>query len=264
MNERVIDKAESQDHTDYLMPPSALMVQPGVPQPPTIGAILSQAVDKGMDPAALEKLVSLYKQMAELEAKRHFDEAMCAFRSSCPPIPRRTENSQFSVTRDGVKVARKYASLDDIAATIRVPLADHGLSYRWGDSIITEGRMTLTCIVSHSGGHSVSSAVTLPVDSKAGCSEQQKYGAAGTYAQRYSLIQALGLTSCDEDDDGNAGTPVEPISEHQAANLQALMDEVKADKGRFLDYFGCDKIADLPAARFKEAVAMLERKRGQR
>lgn len=227
---------------------------------PDIGSILSAAVDKGVPPEQLGKLLDLYERMQKLQAERDFAAALSRFKQICPPVQRRTENQQFTVVRDGRKVARRYASLEDIERTIRIPLGECGLSYRWGDSRVDQGSMTIQCIVSHIGGHSVSSSVVLPVDSRAGCSEQQKYGSAMTYAQRYSLIQALGLTSCDEDTDGNE-PPGDVITTQQYMELDTILVADEADVSKFCGFFGIKSVSELPAARFDEAKAMLRKRR---
>lgn len=237
-----------------------------IEDPQNIMAILAQAVDRGTPPETLERLMALSERISANAAKQKFNEAMAKFKAMCPPVKRRTENAQFKVTRDGVAGFRKYAALEDIEATIRGPLGECGLSYRWTDTKIDNGSMSMVCVVSHVGGHSESSPATLPVNSNAGCSEAQKYGAAMTYAQRYSLIQALGLTTCDEDSDGNEPPPAsDPISDDQLANLQALIDDIGTiNMPVFLSYIGVKALADIPAVKFKWVVSELERKRKQR
>lgn len=227
----------------------------------TILTIMDRAIQSGVAPEGLEKLFALYERDSAQKARQAFMGALAEFKADCPPIPRRTENTQFSVTRNGVKSNRRYAALEDIEATIRAPLGRHGLSFRWGEMRVDDGRLTMTCIVSHTGGHSESAPCTIPVDSKAGCSEQQKYGAAMTYAQRYSLIAALGLTSCDEDADGAANP--QRITESQAANLQCLIDEVKADKPKFCKWMGVGGLDEITVADFPRAVRALEDKRSK-
>lgn len=234
-----------------------------IEEPASIMAILAQAVERGTPPETLERLMALSERIAANGAKQKFNEAMARFKASCPAIPRRTENKQFKVTRNGVEVARRYAALEDIEATIRGPLGAEGLSYRWTDTKVEGGSLSMACVVSHIGGHSESSPVTLPVTSNAGCSEAQKYGAAMTYGQRFSLIQVLGLTTCEEDADGG-GPPPEPITESQAANLEGMIENVGANRGGFLSYFGIGTVADLPGSRFQEAIKMLEKKRQQK
>jgi hypothetical protein len=263
VRETVIDQSESQ----LLAPapaPNGMVHQPAAP---TLEHILMTSIERGATPEAIDKLLAVYERMQGLKAKREFSEAMSEFKRSCPPVARRTISSQFKVRKvdnNGVPYEsdRRYAALEDIEETIRGPLGDHGLSFRWGTAIVDAGKLTLSCIISHIGGHEEASSVTLPLDSKAGCSEAQKYGAVMTYAQRYSLIAALGLTSCDDDNDGRGpGGAPEIINANQVANLSALIDEVGADRAKFLAWLEVERLEDLPLARFNPAVKALEDKR---
>jgi hypothetical protein len=211
----------------------------------------------------MEKFYALFERMKAAQAKQQFSEAMSAFKAACPPVQRRTLNPQFkTVDRAGVSKTRTFASLEDIAATVRDPLGEHGLSYRWTDSKVDAGMLTLNCEVRHVGGHSESSSVTLPIDSKAGCSEQQKFGIVMTYAQRYSLIQALGLTSCDEDEDGNEPADTgETVTADMAANLEAAVLSVNGDAKKFLQLLKAERFIDIPLSKYGYALAKIEEKR---
>ena len=87
----------------------------------------------------------------------------------------------------------------------------------------------------------------------------QSIGSTVTYLQRYTLYSILGLASAEQDDDG--GAAAQPLDDNQVANLEALMDEVGADRKKFLQHFRIDAIEDLPQPRLKGAIAMLEAKR---
>ena len=119
MSERVIDRTESQVPALATVPTPGPMTHAGGSEP-SIGLILQQAVAQGMAPEGLEKLMALYERMSDRVAAHQYAAAMAAFKAECPAIPRRTENSQFKVTRDGVQVPRRYASLEDIAQTIQI------------------------------------------------------------------------------------------------------------------------------------------------
>ena len=229
-------------------------------------ALMDKAVEAKMDPAGLEKLFGLYERMQSMNARQAFTEAMAKFKVICPAIPRGTINNQFKVVnRDGVTVPRRYAALDDIEKTIRNPLGECGLSYRWTGCKVEGEQLSMECVVSHIGGHSESSPVTLPVKSGAGCSEAQRYGSAMTYAQRFSLIQALGLTTCDEDTDGaDDVAPVETITESQAVDLEAGIKEVGGNMAAFLKKFGVSSIRELPKSQLAAAGRMIEEKRAAR
>jgi hypothetical protein len=77
---------------------------------------------------------------------------------------------------------------------------------------------------------------------------------------RYSLVAALGLTAVDEDTDGAGGEP-DLITAAQAATLDDLIEANGRDKAKFLDFAGVESLADIRAADYAKAVAMLERKR---
>lgn len=267
--DRVIDESVSQ--LPLAAPLAVRHVENSTPLtqvPANIDTILLAAVEKGASIETMEKLVALRERIMAQQAKAAFTEARARFRALCPPIPRRTPNMQFKKMvpdRNGVPRERPsmYASIADIGATINAPLSECGLDYGWGNAELKDGQLTMACIVTHKDGHSAEATASFPVDSKAGCSEQQKRAIAMTYCQRYSLIGVLGLTTCDEDDDGNEPPNAGPtITEAQAADLGALADEVGADKAKFLRWLGVEKATDIPQSRFKEAIAALEKKRG--
>lgn len=254
---RTVDDSESQLPENVLAPRvgGALARVPDT----SIAAILGNAVEKGMAPEALEKLVALYERVADRQAAQEFSASMAAFQAECPSIAKTSEAE--IVTRSGAKYGYKYAELDEIARTVRPLLHKHGLSYTW-DSAEDKGSIVCSCIVRHANGHSVTAKFSCSIDSAAAMSGAQKSGAALTYARRQALIQALGLTTTDGDND--AALPAHdprPVTDNQAANLDALIDEVGADRAKFLKFFGVDKVGLVPAYRFAEAVKMLEEKR---
>jgi hypothetical protein len=220
--------------------------------------LLHLAVREKVPVESLEKLVALHNQEQDRRAAREFQAAMSKFSATCPPIVRRTENSQFQVTRDGRRESRRYASLEDIAHTVRGPLGECGLSFRWGDMKLDGELLALECVVAHVGGHSVTSRVSLPYKSQAGASEQQKMGSAMTYAQRYSLVQALGLTTCDEDEDGGDPTT---IDDEQERTLEEWIVSSGADRARFIQgYLKVEKLSDLRASDYAMALNALKAK----
>lgn len=232
--------------------------------------ILRMAVQSGTRSVEeLERLIGLAERMSAKRAEIQFNEALASFRSQCPPIIRRSENEQFMVTRKGVKRPSKYASLQDIDSTIRGPMSDDGLVYCWDDAVISDNEkmMTMACVLSHVGGHSRRASFTLPVESRAGASPQQKYGTVHAYLQRYTLIQVAGLTSCDDDDDGQSGAPAAKITPEQAQQIEDLINQSRADRKKFIDFVneghdGADiiKVADITTDLYEKACSKLEQK----
>lgn len=222
--------------------------------PSAITAMLTLAVEKGVDVAALEKLVALHERVTDRAAAREFAEAMARFQAACPPIAK-TSTAEI-VTKAGGRYGYRYAELDEIARTVRPLLESNGLSYTW-DSDMDGGNLRCTCTLRHVNGHAVTARFTAPVDSAAAMSGQQKHAAALTYSRRQSLISVLGLTTCDPDTDAAS---TETITDAQAAELTAALNDCGGDLAGFLRYMKAESIEAILARDYASAVAAIEKK----
>lgn len=226
---------------------------------PNIENILALAVQAGRTGAELKELLDVYERMQDRKAMMEFSGAMAEFQRSCPSIQRTSKAS--IITKGGAKFGYTYAELDEIARTVAPHLHDHGLSYSW-DCAVEGNQLTCTCTLRHANGHKVTASFKGSTTTDAGMTEIQKNAAALTFARRQSLIQVLGLTTCDEDTDAQADSCSGPtITESQQNTLNDLIIDVFADRAKFLKFMGADKLADIPASRFDTAVAALEAKR---
>lgn len=220
--------------------------------------LLSQAIDKGIDIAGLEKLMDLQERWERNRAKALFFEALALFQSRVPKIEKTSQGYGYL-----------YAKLGEIDKTIKQSMEDCGLSKRW--TISEDGdKVTVVCVITHVAGHSESSAIG-PVswdllEKTKQMNGLQHRAAVIQYLQRYTCIAALGLTTADEDTD--AQTPPEVISETQAADLDALAEETKRpgeNKAKVLKnlcvVYNIAKIADMPVSVYPGAVNALNAKR---
>jgi hypothetical protein len=237
----------------------------------SINALIRFGLEKGGAEIvpAIRELVELRWKMEERDARKAFFDALSQFRAKCPPILKTRENEQFTVTRrGGAKVKAKYAPLDEIDRIARPIASECGLTWTW-NTRVDGSMMTITCRVMHILGYFEESSVTMPCESKAGSSPQQKYGSAQTYGMRYSLVAALGITTADTDVDGITGEgESEKITDEEAARLSALISEVMgtteaADiyRTRLLKWLAVETINDIDARDFQRTVAMVEAKR---
>lgn len=259
--ETVIDKTESQ------VPEGAITRRAdnglaAVPAEPSPATILAVAVEKGIDPAGMEKLVDLYLRLEDRKAAQEFAAALAMFQSECPTIPK-TSTAEI-VTKSGVKYSYNFADLPEIAETARPWLHKHGLSYGW-DTEMQNGVEYCVCHLRHRNGHSVPSRYPVPKDMGQLSGFHKDIGAL-TVARRMTLSLALGITTADPAPE--RGAPVDDgpkVSPEQAANLDALLDEVvnrdAARRASFLRYMGVRDLKDIPASQFKQAVTALEEKR---
>lgn len=219
--------------------------------------LLRLAVERGVPVEALEKLVALQERYQDRAAKMEFAGALADFQAKCPPIPKESTAKIVSKS-SGTSFSYTYAELDTIAETVRPFLHRLGLSYSW-DSDVTETSVLAVCTLRHRNGHSITAKFSAPVDAGGRMSGAQSHAAALSYARRQSLVQVLGLTTTEPDPDGAGDS--ETISEEQQASLQALMEEVGADRGKFLVWLKVASLAEVRAIQFPAALKALQEKR---
>lgn len=225
------------------------------PAPVPVETMLMAGIERGLTPEGIEKLVELKLKLEAIRAEREFNEAMVDFQSECPSIPHNCEAKD----RNG-RVLYTYADADQIKKTIQPLLTKCRLSLSY-DARFTDKSVEAVATVSHVGGHKRTATFSAPVSGTEMMSNAQKAASALSFASRYAMRQALGLTTEGKDDDGGAAGKSNRITEEQAANLRALMDEVKADESKFLKFLGAASIPEILAVDYDRAVKALERKR---
>jgi len=236
-------------------PPAAMAV------PSEITGMIQSAIDKGLGVEAVEKLVALHERITDRLAASEFAHALADFQNECPPI-QKTSTAEIVNRNTGSRFSYRYVELDAIARTVNPLLHERGLSYSW-DSKVDDGRLSVVCTLRHVNGHSERSTFACAVESTKQRSAAQDAASTLTFGKRQSLIQVLGLTTCDPDSDAAPQRNLEPITEDQAANLEALIQEVRADRARFLRYLGVPDLDAIPQEDYSRAVRALEDKRNR-
>lgn len=224
--------------------------------------LLRIAVERGANVDELEKLVALHERMQDRFAERDFNKALAEFQSECPPVAKK--QTAKVATKSGGSWTYQYADLAAISRTAAPILHRLGFSYGW-DAEIDGSVVKSVCTLRHDNGHSITASFSAPIDTAAVTSPAQKAASALTYAKRQSLIEVLGLTTCDPDDDGAGGSPsAEKISEDAVRSLNDMMIqagyESKDAARRFLAWLGVDNLYDLTTAQLDKAYAALEKK----
>ena len=221
--------------------------------------MLNRAVSQGASIEVLEKLMTLQERWEANQARKSFDEAMAAAKAEIPVI---VKNRTVDFTSAKGRTHYRHEDLAEIARTVTPILAKHGLSYRYRTSSAPNEPVTVTCIVSHRGGHAEENTLAAGRDESGNKNSIQAIGSTITYLQRMTLKAALGLAAS-EDDDGGASERPDYVSTDQLNRLVALADEVGADKEKFCRYLRVGSLAEIPAEKFPHAVQLLEAKRGK-
>ena len=226
-------------------------------------AMLSQALSRGVSPEALDKLLTFQERWEAGQARKAFDAALAAAKAEMPVIAK-NKLVDFPTNDGKARTTYRHEDLGEIARTVDPVLARHGLSYRFHTTSEINQPIVVTCIVSHRDGHSEKNTLSGPRDDSGKKNQLQQMGSTITYLQRYTLKAALGLAAAADDDGASAGDEQrDTITDEQCDALSQRVTRLKANLDRFLQYFGIECIADLPAARLIEANRMLDAKEHQ-
>lgn len=207
-----------------------------------------QLIQSGADLGSVKEMLAMSRELAAEAAKQAFDNAIAEAKAELKPVVK---------NRDGHN--SKYADFAAVSTSVDSILSAHGLSYRHRSA--QSDRISVTCILSHKGGHSEETTLSGPPDTSGSKNAIQAIGSTLTYLQRYTLLLALGLATTATDDDGKAAGMGAAINDQQREELSKLMDATGADEGKFMAYFKIEYLAELPSAKFAQAKQLLEQKR---
>ena len=221
--------------------------------------MMQLAMDKNLDLSKVEKMIELQAKWDAIEAKKAYTLAMAQFKKE-PPIITKDKSVGYT-NNDGSSTGYKHASLGNVTNTINTALAKHGFSAGWKKSQ-EEGKITVTCTITHKKGHSESTSLTAPADSSGKKNPIQAIGSTVTYLERYTLLALTGLATHDQDDDGvGAGPEVEYITEKQKSEIRDMMADTNTDEVTFLNYLKANSIDEIPAKSYRLAITALNKKK---
>jgi len=216
------------------------------------------AMNPQVDIEKMERLFAIQQQITARQSETEYNQAMAAAQAEMSGVVRNKVNSH---TRS------MFADLDAIHAVIKPIYTAHGFSLSFSTSPSElQGHIKVKCVTRHRGGHNVESEADYPLDiagsgGKTNKTAIQAMGSTQTYARRYMETMVFNIALRNDNDGNSQAAPVEFVGEDQAANLQALMDEVGADKAKFLKYMKVESIAEILATHYDKAVHALEQKR---
>ncbi|MGB4334699.1 MAG: ERF family protein, partial [Chromatiaceae bacterium] len=244
--------------------------------PVDAGALLAQGIQSGLSVDALERLLTMRRELQTEQARASFFGALSRFQAQIPAIPK---NQIAKVTSQKGNYSYRYADLADIQRAIAPALADCGLSVSF-DTTLDQGGYVIFAKVHHVGGHTEATTFRVPIDSRSGMNSAQAAGSALTYGRRYALTAALGIVTAEDDDDGHAitaapvpppvptGAPqpgrhaAAPISAAQHKLLEARITAMGLDRERLKNWlaraWGCQHLAEIPADKYAELLVRME------
>jgi ERF superfamily len=253
-----------------MMPESNLIIPETrierMPVPVSEAAVLLQvisraAADKDIDLDRVERLLLMHEKITAKQAEKAFIEAMAKFKETAPRIMK-AKLVSFP-TQDGGTTSYRHATLGAVCQAAVAGLGAVGISHRW-DLSTADGKITVTCVLTHTGGHSTKTVLAGAADASGKKNAIQQVASTITYLERYTLLAATGLATEDQDDDGVGGDSDldEPtIGPGQIAMLEQLSSEVQADIPRLCRMLKVDTLADIRVGAFDTVKSIIEAKR---
>lgn len=246
-----------ENQSDYKVVDKRIDLTP--PERVESNSIVMAALQKGYDPAFIEKMMDLAERNEKNEARRQYFQAVADFKKNPPEVLKDKENQQFS---KGEKKAM-YVSLGRLVTTVNPALGQHGLSASW-EINQAEKMVKVTCKLSHRLGHSESVTMEAPPDASGGNAKNpiQQIKSTVTYLRAATFEAVTGIAATEEansDDDGNGA--LEYITEDQLTEINRLLGETESDVVAFLKYLGAESVGSIPAAHYAKAIQALNKKK---
>lgn len=220
-----------------------------------LSVIERAARDPNTDVDKMERLFALQERLLTRNAEQAYSEAKASAQAEMPQIMRGNKNDSTRST---------YASLDEIAAKVDPIMAKHGFSMSYGTAEShLENHYRVTCRLRHRGGHYEDFAADIPSDTVGMKGTQNKTGTHGfgstmSYGRRYLKLLIWDIATTD--DDGNAATTGALIDFTNLELLKARCAQVGGNEHAFAAALKVPSLAQLPAARFQEALRKLDAK----
>jgi len=242
MNANLIDTSKMSDrHEVAVVSDASALIQ----------VIERAARDPSIDIDKMERLMQMHERLMANRAKVAYAAALARLQPQLPMLDERGE-----IKNNAGNVQSRYALWEDIVTAITPILAGEGfsLSFRTGNP---EGKIRVTGILTHAEGHSEETTLDLPADTSGAKNAVQAVASSVSYGKRYTAGALLNLRSGEPDHDGREPEP--RVSEHQTAELKALITEHGGNMGKLLAYFKVRSLDEILAKNYDYAVAEVKR-----
>ena len=219
--------------------------------------MLQVAVDKGASVEQLSQLMALQERHEANEARKAFVVALNVFKTDPPAI---IKNRTVDFTSAKGRTHYKHAGLEQVSGVIGAALSKVGIAHRWDTEQLESGAIRVTCVLTHSLGHSERVTLVAKPDESGNKNSIQGVGSTVTYLQRYTLLSATGMATGEAEDDGAGGKGVHEMDprakDEFLAQINALTDKKAAEALWATVASECTKCGDIAAYdELKKAVA---------
>jgi len=228
-----------------------------------LDVIARAARDPSVDIDKMERLIAMQERVQAQQAKADFVTAKVAMRPELPEVQARGRIVIKDKNTGEITQETPFAKFEDLQAAVDPILTKNGFDLSYKNGLSPDGKVRVTTILAHIGGHSEETYFDLPHDSSGSKNAVQAVGSSTSYAKRYGLTSILNIRIVGEDDDGMAAYSPSVISEVDAKAIEKDLDDLAADKAAFCQYLGVDSIPQILAKDLAKAKAAVAAKRKQ-
>jgi hypothetical protein len=216
-------------------PIQAVAVQPESVQA-GLSPLVMAAMNGQLDTDKLAQMLEIQKDWEANEARKAFYAAMAEYKKDPVDVFNDKENKQYEST---------YTSKGNLVNTVNAALSPHGLSARWSFPK-SEGCITVSCILSHSLGHTEEVTLSGPPDDSGRKNPLQQIKSTLTYLEiaTFEAITGTASQAGSLDDDGTAAGAPEYITDEQALELHAKLTDHNIQLPAFMKWLGTAVKAD--------------------
>ena len=230
-----------------------------------ISLIERAAFDKDFDPSKLHALLDFQERLLKRQAEAEFNADYNAMQLELPRV-KKDGSVSYPVNKnnpDGPqKEAFKFATWENIDSVIRPLMKRFGFSLSFDSSMREGGGAVVTGRLMHIGGHYITAAIPLSLDTSGGKNNIQAMGSTLSYGKRYVSFMLLNIVTEGEDDDGVRGG-LEYITAGQVDRIKRLLSETKTDRNRYLQHIGYADVENIQRADYARCENMLLAKKRQ-
>lgn len=220
--------------------------------PPSPMELAQDFLKAGGDLVTLKEMMDLQREHDAYQAKKAFTKAMAEFKADPPHISKDKVNTQYK---------SKYTTLGNLINSSLPKMSKCGLSHKWDLDQSDPKMIKVTCIVTHSLGHSDSTPMSAPADGSGSKNPIQQIKSTITYLKATTFESIMGLASSDAnfDDDGQSGG-VQYITETQISTITDLLNsnEKITDPADFLKWANVESIETILAQNFDSVVSAIK------
>ena len=218
----------------------------------TISDSLNFAIQNAekLDVDKLERVLAMQKEIMKESRKSAFFDAISSFQEECPTIIKNKKGHNSN-----------YASFDQMAEIIKPYLAKNGLNFRFR-SRYEDDQLIMITIISHREGYSEESETRFKDrELSGGKNDFHAAGSALSYARRYGLQNALGLSVSGEDDDAKRQAG-KSITTETMKKIEDLISATKTNPQDVLKYLKAGSLQETTELKGRSVLKMLNGKLG--